>query len=222
MRITIVQERCSGCGNCAKVCPQKILRLDHEQVVVEDELRCMGCFGCEDECPKQAIRVLRAPLGQEPEIESTPAHADACDVAIIGAGPAGLGAAIGCARAGLETVVFERLPNRKLSHHTDGGVLFAFPGITSTKLSGDSLSFPELDNTSRTDQRRRNRTVLSYYAARELPDDAIWPSGPNRLDVHETNDPKRLAFRPASQDVQDHDGMKVLGNSVFMWQEKIS
>jgi len=64
MRITIADERCSGCGNCAKVCPQKILRLDQKQVVVEDESRCMGCFGCEDECPKRQSGFFARLLGR--------------------------------------------------------------------------------------------------------------------------------------------------------------
>ncbi|MEN8164760.1 MAG: FAD-binding protein, partial [Acidobacteriota bacterium] len=78
-------------------------------------------------------------------IEPPPASITKCDVAIVGAGPAGLGAAITCAKAGLDVVVFERLPNRRLSHHTDGGVLFSFPGLTSVNIDGNTVSFPELD-----------------------------------------------------------------------------
>ena len=78
------------------------------------------------------------------DVESSPGPVSQCDVAVIGAGPAGLGAAITCAKAGLDVVLFERLPNRKISHHTDGGVLFSFPGITSIEINKKKVVFPEL------------------------------------------------------------------------------
>ncbi len=146
MKILVNHEKCTGCNVCVKVCPQMILELVEQKMRVKDENRCMGCFGCEDECRFGAVRVLRAPQSvSEIEIETPPDNITSCDVAIVGAGPAGLGAAITCAKAGLDVVVFERLPNRKLSHHTDGGVLFAFPGMTSTHVDGNRVTFPELD-----------------------------------------------------------------------------
>ena len=146
MRIVINETLCDGCGTCVRVCPQRILVIDrNKKSTVTDEERCMGCFGCEDECPHGAVRVLRSPAGRTPEIEPCPVDVSACDVAIIGAGPAGLGAAISCARAGLDTVVFERLPNRHMSHHTDGGLLYALPWICTVKNNGDRIEFPELE-----------------------------------------------------------------------------
>jgi len=145
MQVVIDTENCTGCGTCVKMCPQMILSVQEETVAVQDASRCMGCFGCEDECPEQAIRILRSLPGQEPEIEPIRSGADACDVVVIGAGPAGLGAAIGCARSGLETIVCERLPNRRLSHHPDGGVMFAMPGVTSAQIRNGRFAFPDLD-----------------------------------------------------------------------------
>lgn len=146
MQIIVNHEECTGCGVCARVCPQKILESgSKEKVKVLDEPRCMGCFGCEDECPSNAIRLLRTRLGESATFEPSLATKDSCDVVVVGAGPAGLGAAIACARAGLETIVCERLPNRKLSHHTDGGVLYALPWICSVETSGDKIIFPELE-----------------------------------------------------------------------------
>jgi electron transfer flavoprotein-quinone oxidoreductase len=123
-----------------------ILELVNGKMRVTDQRRCMGCFGCEDECAFDAVRVLRAPQSVVGiQIEPPPQDADRCDVAIVGAGPSGLGAAITCAKAGLNTLVFERLPNRKISHHTDGGVLFTFPWLTSIQVEDDQVRFPELD-----------------------------------------------------------------------------
>ncbi|MCP4611146.1 MAG: FAD-binding protein, partial [Planctomycetes bacterium] len=146
MKIIVDEDKCKGCKICVKVCPQMILEVVAKKMRVNDEARCMGCFGCEDECPEGAVRMLRAPQSvPEIIIEPAPENVTECDVAIVGAGPAGLGAAITCAKAGLDVVVFERLPNRKLSHHTDGGVLFTFPEMTTVKVDGNTVTFPEID-----------------------------------------------------------------------------
>ena len=146
MKIIKNDGECTGCEMCVRVCPQMILEVVDGKMRVKDETRCMGCFGCEDECPVSALRILRAPQSAlEIDIEEAPEKVTECDVAVVGAGPAGLGAAITCAKAGLDVVVFERLPNRKISHHTDGGVLFTLPWITSVKVDQNLVSFPELD-----------------------------------------------------------------------------
>lgn len=146
MKLIIDKKSCNGCNICVKVCPQMILELVDKKVRVKDESRCMGCFGCEDECKAGAIRLMRGSQSlSNIEIESSPGPISKCDVAVVGAGPAGLGAAITCAKAGLDVVVIERLPNRKISHHTDGGVLFSFPSITSIEIDEKKVVFPELD-----------------------------------------------------------------------------
>lgn len=145
MRLIIDHNRCTGCGVCARVCPQRILYVADKKLRVTDEGRCMGCFGCEDECPAGAVRVLRCRgTGTDIPSKNQPSIPVCCDVAVVGAGPAGLGAAITCAKAGLEVVVCERLPNRRFSHHPDGGLIFAFPGMTSLEVNETGLSFPEL------------------------------------------------------------------------------
>ncbi len=106
----------------------------------------MGCFGCEDECHTGAFRVLRSSSAEEaPEVEPKPNLLPEYDVVVVGAGPTGLGAAIACARAGRSVLVCERLPNRKLSHHTDGGVLMTMPGLPAIDVDGNAVRFPELD-----------------------------------------------------------------------------
>jgi flavin-dependent dehydrogenase/NAD-dependent dihydropyrimidine dehydrogenase PreA subunit len=146
MKIILDAQRCTGCGVCVRVCPQKILALVGDTMQVQDPDRCMGCFGCEDECPESAVRVLRAPPGTaQIPIEPPPSGIARCDVAVVGAGPAGIGAAIACARAGLDVVVLDRLPNRRISHHVDGGVLFTLPWITSMAVSEEAVAFPDLE-----------------------------------------------------------------------------
>jgi len=177
MKIIIDQERCVGCGVCAKVCPQRVLEVADKKMRVRDEKRCMGCFGCEDECPHGAVRVLRKAQSTESvAIEPAPQGVSSCDVAVVGAGPSGLGAAIACARAGLDVVVFERLSNRRLSHHPDGGTLFAFPGVVSMKVDSGRVSFPELDITIAGDFARPCRS-LGLLGPAGLSTQSTFPKG---------------------------------------------
>jgi len=146
MKIILDTDKCTGCGVCTTICPQMILEVCGGKMAVKDAARCMGCFGCEDECPVGAVHLLRAPQSQQDiPIEALPYGITTCDVAVVGAGPSGLGAAIACARAGLDVVVFERLPNRKISHHVDGVILFTLPEITRMQVTPEHLLLPELD-----------------------------------------------------------------------------
>jgi len=137
---------CTACGVCVGVCPQQLLSIEDGSLVIGDEARCMGCFGCEDECKPFAVRVLRTRrVGQAPRVEPAPALESAYDVVVVGAGPAGLGAAIAAAREGLSVLVCERLPNREVSHHPDGGVLMTMPGLPGIDVDEHGLRMPELD-----------------------------------------------------------------------------
>lgn len=55
----IDSKRCNGCGHCAEICPQDVLRLDRKKkrAVVHYLRDCQSCFLCEMECPRQAIHV---------------------------------------------------------------------------------------------------------------------------------------------------------------------
>ena len=58
IEITVLQERCKGCGICVAFCPKKILALDTlGRVHVTDETACINCGQCELRCPDYAIYV---------------------------------------------------------------------------------------------------------------------------------------------------------------------
>ena len=65
---------CKGCDICVKMCPERCLVLDHDQVaVLKDPDACTGCRICEWLCPDFAISVetstVEAPVAAEPPRE---------------------------------------------------------------------------------------------------------------------------------------------------------
>ncbi|MGL1901519.1 MAG: 4Fe-4S binding protein [Fibrobacterales bacterium] len=54
MAVTILKDKCTGCGDCVEVCPTDALEvIDGLCIVDEDE--CTDCGACVDECPEDAI-----------------------------------------------------------------------------------------------------------------------------------------------------------------------
>ncbi|MBQ6692234.1 MAG: RnfABCDGE type electron transport complex subunit B [Clostridia bacterium] len=49
---------CIHCGMCARNCPQKAIKLENGQVIV-DEALCTGCGVCVEKCPTKAIKLAR-------------------------------------------------------------------------------------------------------------------------------------------------------------------
>lgn len=151
--IVIDRQRCDGCGNCVKTCPQIVYTQAAEKAIPEamSSTRCFGCMACEEDCPKDAIRILRLPGGMtRADLPSPAAHIDLerlHDLVIVGAGPAGLGAAIRARQLGLEVVVLERLPSRARAHHPDGGLLFPTKETYLISKRGPGLTIDGLDVT---------------------------------------------------------------------------
>ena len=64
----ITEEWCKGCDICVKMCPERCLKLNAEQIaVLFKPERCTGCRVCEWLCPDFAINMVRVPLKPDPE-----------------------------------------------------------------------------------------------------------------------------------------------------------
>jgi ferredoxin len=57
----IQPQRCSGCGLCAKACPQQAILIENKQARILAE-RCTACGACETVCRRGAVLAVSAPL----------------------------------------------------------------------------------------------------------------------------------------------------------------
>ncbi len=150
--IKLDAERCTGCGICAGTCPEFVFESNgpcRPVSVARPEL-CLGCMACEEDCAVGALRVHRLPEGMhEKDIPEPCMGIDTdkvYDLLIVGAGPAGLGAAIRGRMLGLDLAVLDRLPSPRRSHHPDGGLIASVPDIYMLKETSDGgLRIDELD-----------------------------------------------------------------------------
>ena len=71
--VTIIKERCKGCGFCVDYCPRDVLELSDEfnakgyhPPYVKRSTLCVNCDLCEMICPEFAIFCeLKGPVGRE-------------------------------------------------------------------------------------------------------------------------------------------------------------
>ena len=54
-----LQEGCTGCGHCARLCPAGAITIKNKKAVI-DRKKCVRCFCCQEFCPSGAMRVRRS------------------------------------------------------------------------------------------------------------------------------------------------------------------
>ena len=55
--IAIDETKCNACGECVKICPVEIYKLEGNRVVVGSTDECSGCQSCISVCEPQAITI---------------------------------------------------------------------------------------------------------------------------------------------------------------------
>lgn len=53
----VLDDRCTGCGDCAKVCPTHVFDLQGQRPVIARQDDCQTCFLCELYCSADALYV---------------------------------------------------------------------------------------------------------------------------------------------------------------------
>jgi ferredoxin len=58
-KITVISNKCDGCGRCISVCSDNSLTLVHHKTTISDDafFGCIGCGHCMAICPKGAIQI---------------------------------------------------------------------------------------------------------------------------------------------------------------------
>ncbi|ADK85319.1 4Fe-4S ferredoxin iron-sulfur binding domain protein [Desulfarculus baarsii DSM 2075] len=71
-KVTIISERCKGCGLCVEACPRGCLRLGQDinakgynyvEFSDDGDKPCTGCAFCAQLCPDVALRVFKQERG---------------------------------------------------------------------------------------------------------------------------------------------------------------
>lgn len=136
----IRESKCTGCRNCVLACPMDLIRFDREKkvAVFTNPGRCVVCYNCTSQCPEEAITVgpdkpspFPAPLPEESALDALDLESfvptrtwRGADVLIVGAGVAGLAAAIAAREKGASVLVLDKAPDTKWTNTTlAGGIM---------------------------------------------------------------------------------------------------
>lgn len=55
--LSLVPEKCTGCGLCTEVCPHGVLVIEEKKAKITDRDRCMECGACMTNCAFGAVTV---------------------------------------------------------------------------------------------------------------------------------------------------------------------
>ncbi len=56
-KVTVNQEKCSGCGECIDSCPGEVYELVDDKAVAINQEECHGCHTCEAVCEEEACKI---------------------------------------------------------------------------------------------------------------------------------------------------------------------
>ena len=57
-RMQVSPMDCTGCGNCADICPAKAIEMKNKKPVINKKV-CIRCFCCQEFCPVGAMKTHR-------------------------------------------------------------------------------------------------------------------------------------------------------------------
>ncbi len=55
--IVIDEKKCTNCGECVKICPNEIYKIENDRVVVGNTTDCTNCQSCMSVCQPEAITI---------------------------------------------------------------------------------------------------------------------------------------------------------------------
>jgi fumarate reductase flavoprotein subunit len=107
-RIYFIGDGCVGCQACKTLCPAKAIRYGECRDEI-DQNKCIHCGACYRECPVSAISETEIGAPYYEEKKNTATKVMDCDLVVLGAGGAGLVAAVKAADvSGKKVIILEK------------------------------------------------------------------------------------------------------------------